>query len=78
MKKCITFLMLSVVLFAGDYNDRMLDRIKAERDSNGSFSFVVMGDNRDGDHVLKAIIDEMNEDGNISFAINNGDVVPDG
>ncbi len=78
MKKFTLLLILSVLTIAGGYNKMMLDIIKYGDHNQTRFSFAVMGDNRDGDPVLKKIIRTINEDENISFAINNGDLVPDG
>jgi len=43
-----------------------------------SFSFVVFGDNRDGDEIFMALIDKVNQEKNIAFAVNTGDLVPNG
>jgi len=75
MKKIIV--LFSVVLaFANNYNEKMLKQIQALKSEN-SFSFVVMGDNRDGDNVLEKIIAKNNKS-DVKFLINNGDLVPDG
>ncbi len=36
-----------------------------------------MDDNRDGDNILKKIISNINKDKDVSFVLNNGDLVPD-
>jgi len=43
-----------------------------------AFSFAVFGDNRDGDKVLLDIIGRINQDKDIAFAVNTGDLVPSG
>lgn len=58
-----------------DWNYRQLQKIDNSKDD---FSFVVMGDNRDGDTVFKKIIKDINKDQSIKFVLNNGDLVPDG
>jgi len=69
---------MALYAFASSYNQKMLNKINLSNHNQKSFSFVVMGDNRDGDNVLKKIIQDINKDKNISFALNNGDLVPDG
>jgi len=46
--------------------------------ASDSFSFVVFGDNRDGDDVFMDLIDKVNQEENISFAVNTGDMVSHG
>jgi len=58
-----------------DWNYRQLQKID---NSKTDFSFAVMGDNRDGDAIFKKIIKDINKDKSINFALNNGDLVPDG
>ncbi|MBI5700947.1 metallophosphoesterase [Candidatus Saganbacteria bacterium] len=43
-----------------------------------AFSFVVFGDNRDGDAVYKKILDKVNSDKTITFSVNTGDFVARG
>jgi Icc-related predicted phosphoesterase len=75
MKKLILFLFV-IYAAAMPYNQKMLNRIKILQNGN-CFSFAVIGDNRDGDNVLKKIISQINVS-NIKFVLNNGDLVPDG
>ena len=42
------------------------------------FSFAVFGDNRDGDQAFKDIIKSINSDKDIKFAVNTGDLTPNG
>ena len=42
------------------------------------FSFAVFGDNRDGDAVFADIIKSINNDSDIKFAVNTGDLTPHG
>ncbi len=42
------------------------------------FSFAVFGDNRDGDASFMKIIQMVNNDSDIKFAINTGDLTPNG
>ena len=62
------------------YNTIALNSITQQTNnlSSNSFSFAVMGDNRDGDYVLKKIIFDINNDTSFKFGLNNGDLVPDG
>jgi hypothetical protein len=69
---------LSPYSFSIDINSVNLKKIESLKADNNTFSFAVMGDNRDGENVLKKIIQSINSDKNIKFAINNGDLVPDG
>ena len=75
MKK-LMLLFFVIYAVAMPYNEKMLKQIQALKNEN-SFSFVVMGDNRDGDNVLKKIIAKNNKS-DVKFLINNGDLVPDG
>ncbi len=77
MKKFI-LLCIAIFAFAIPYNQKMLKAIKLSNHHQKSFSFAILGDNRDGNNVLKIIISKINKDNDISFAINNGDLVPDG
>ncbi|MFK5881178.1 MAG: metallophosphoesterase [Sulfurospirillum sp.] len=77
MKKLL-LLCIALYTFASSYNQNMLKSLALSNHNQESFSFAVMGDNRDGDNVLKKIISLVNADQNISFSINNGDLVPDG
>ena len=78
MKKIILMIFFVISAMASGFNDKMLNKISKENQSQNNFSFVVMGDNRDGDNVLEKIISKINQDKNIKFAINNGDLVPEG
>jgi len=77
MKKIFMLMTTTLYLFASPYNQKALGKLKTNS-KDKSFSFVAMGDNRDGNNVLEKIIAKVNQDKNISFAINNGDLVPDG
>lgn len=55
----------------------MINKINLSNQHQKSFSFVVMDDNRDGDNILKKIISNINKDKDVSFVLNNGDLVPD-
>jgi 3',5'-cyclic AMP phosphodiesterase CpdA len=55
----------------------MLKKIKEKESNNKKFSFVVIGDNRDGDDIFKKIIKKINQT-KIDFIINNGDLVSHG
>jgi Icc-related predicted phosphoesterase len=74
MKKILLILFLVVYGFAG-YNHNILNQISEKNHNQNSFSFVVAGDNRDGDAILEKIIKQINQDRNISFMLNNGDLV---
>jgi len=52
----------------------------AEPESNSPqrFAFAVMGDNRDGDPIFRKIIESLNADLEIGFAVNCGDLTPHG
>ncbi len=43
-----------------------------------SFTFLVFGDNRDGDSVFKDLIKMTNQEKNVSFALSLGDITPRG
>ena len=77
MKKLL-LLCMALYAFASPYNQKMLKKINLGNQHQKSFSFVVMGDNRDGDNVLRKIISNINKDEDVSFVLNNGDLVPDG
>lgn len=77
MKPLFFLLCLSFALFAAKpYNEIELRRIAA-LEQKVPFSFVVMGDNRDGDEILKRILERLDKS-EIIFAINNGDLVSHG
>jgi len=78
MINLILITVLAISSFASSYNGKMLGQIKMSDKNSTSFSFAVMGDNRDGNHILKKIITSINQDKNIEFSLNNGDLVPDG
>jgi len=77
MKKLL-LLFIAIYAFASPYNKEMLQKIEHSNKNQTKFSFAVMGDDRDGDNVLKKIISQINRDNNITFSINNGDLVQDG
>jgi len=68
-------LLIFIYVFSFGSNQTIIKNLHSKNDK---FSFVVMGDNRDGDNVLKKIILKTNQDNSIKFLINNGDLVPDG
>lgn len=76
--KTLLFLFISICVFASSYNQEMLQKINLSNKNQTHFSFATMGDDRDGDNVLKKIIEHINHDNNITFVINNGDLVQDG
>ncbi len=82
MKNLITKLLILLAItsftFATPYNQKMQKAIKLLDHHQKIFSFAVLGDNRDGDNILKIIISKINKDNDISFAINNGDLVSNG
>ncbi len=77
MKKLL-LLFITIYAFASPYNHDMLQKINFSNKNQANFSFATMGDDRDGDNVLKKIISRINNDSTIAFAINNGDLVQDG
>ena len=77
MRQLFLFLLFCFTLFAAKpYNELELQRIASLKPST-PFSFVVMGDNRDGEDILAQIIEKLNRS-DILFAINNGDLTSDG
>jgi len=52
MKKLVLLLCFTLFAFASSYNQKMLNLIKKSDLRQQSFSFAVMGDNRDGDNVI--------------------------
>lgn len=60
------------------YNNIMLDKIKIDNQKRHQFSFAVLGDNRDGKKVFKKIIHSINNDKDIKFSLNNGDLISKG
>ncbi len=77
MKKLL-LLLLSIYVFALPFNQDMLKKIELSDTNQTSFSFAVMGDNRDGDDILRKILLSIDKDKEIRFVINNGDLVDDG
>ena len=77
MKYLIIIITLQIQLFS-QYNNDMIEDIKLKEYDTSSYSFTVMGDNRDRDDVLLKIIKSSNKDKDISFMINNGDLVSKG
>jgi len=49
-----------------------------ESEASESFSFVVFGDNRDGDKIFMDLIEKVNQEKDLSFAVNTGDLVSHG
>lgn len=78
IQKLILLLIITLYGYASSLNEQMLKKIKSKDNNSSNFSFVVMGDNRDGDYVLNKIIKSINKNKDIKFALNNGDLVPDG
>ena len=68
-------LLLFIYVFSFATNQTIIKNLHS---NSNKFSFVVMGDNRDGDYVLKQIIKQTNQDKSIKFLIDNGDLVSDG
>jgi len=77
MRYLIIIIALQTLLFS-KYNKHMIEDIKLLESNSSSYSFTVMGDNRDRDDVLLQIIKSSNRDKDISFIINNGDLVSKG
>ena len=75
--KILFFALISIFAFADNYNQLTMDKFKSSQSIDG-FSFVIMGDNRSGNNILKKIISKTDRDNDIKFLINNGDLVPDG
>lgn len=46
--------------------------------SSFAFSFVVFGDNQDGDSIFQKIINKVNQEKGVAFAVNTGDLVQNG
>ena len=78
IKKLILLAIITLYGYASSLNQEMLETIKSQNNNSSDFSFAVMGDNRDGDYVLNKIIQSINKNQDIKFALNNGDLVPDG
>ena len=78
MMKLLLLLLLSSLGFASPANQDALKRLHMSDGNQTHFAFAVMGDNRDGNNVLAKIIASLNNDPKIAFALNNGDLVPDG
>ncbi len=76
MRYLFLFLFLFTFLEAQPYNEHELQKIAA-LENRLPFSFVVMGDNRDGDDVFERIIERLNRSDAL-FVINDGDLVPHG
>jgi len=70
-------LILVISVFAQTYNDAMIQHIQSNKDTNKSFSFAAYGDNRGRDDILSSIIKSVDNDNEILFSINNGDLVSD-
>jgi len=73
----IFILLISLYTLAiGDtHNAEMIHKIENIKDVNQSFSFAVYGDNRGRDDILLSIIKSIDNDKEILFSINNGDIV---
>ncbi len=69
---------LSAAAAAWPHNRLALEKIAAGDHQQQNFSFVVMGDNRDGDEVFKKIIARVDRDAEVVFSLDNGDLVSDG
>ncbi len=79
MKKIFLFLFFTLFVFASSYNKQALKQIELKNSGEAKkFSFVVMGDNRDGKQILTKIIHKINKDNAVKFVIDNGDLVSDG
>jgi 3',5'-cyclic AMP phosphodiesterase CpdA len=60
---------------AGDWNRKQLERIKL---AEGPLIFAVLGDNRSNPPVFQQILQQMNHDPSLAFAIDLGDLVETG
>lgn len=80
------YYLLSMLFLAGSWlyaeplphNAQALRAIYSLDHNQSQFSFVVMGDNRDGDKVLREIIRQTEKDKSVLFGIDGGDLVPNG
>lgn len=69
------------VQITAHYNSDEIARVRAKLDNTkpDEFSFVVMGDNRNGDDIFKQFIEEINKiEPTPLFIIDSGDLVPAG
>jgi len=64
MKKSVVLVLILIAFYSYCYCAR--------------FSFAVFGDNRDGDEVFKQLLGTINQDPEIKFAVNTGDLTPKG
>ncbi len=71
----ILLLSFYALAVADTYNAKMIKKIQSIKDENQTFSFAVYGDNRGRDDILLSIIKSVDNDKNILFSINNGDLV---
>ena len=76
MKKLALLILFTIYALAVPYNVKMLNKLGNPKINK--FSFAMMGDDRDGDNILAKIIQTINKDNSIKFAINNGDLTQDG
>ncbi len=63
---------------AQDWNAKNLEKINNSNINPDNFCFAVFGDNRDNDEVLIKILNEVENDPEISFSIHLGDMVHHG
>ncbi len=75
MKKIILILLMTALTFAASYNKKILTQIHQSDHNQTRFSFAVLGDNRDGDDIFRRMVAQIDRDRNLSFVINNGDLV---
>jgi 3',5'-cyclic AMP phosphodiesterase CpdA len=59
-----------------DWNEKELSRIKVVNPDN--FNFAVFGDNKNGYSLFETLLKDINNRKEISFAIDDGDLVPSG
>jgi hypothetical protein len=78
MVRNIAVLIIFYIFCFANYNAKIMEEIKTKDNHTNYFSFVVAGDNRDGNAILEKIISQINQDKNISFMLNNGDLVASG
>ncbi len=77
--KIFIALLFTLALFGERLNDLALQKIELlEQNSSKSFAFAFLGDNRGGCKIYQKILKKINQDKEISFIINGGDLVPNG
>jgi len=76
--KILLLLLVAICAYAQSFNHDMIQKISLLDSNQSSFSFAVMGDNREGNKIFEKILLSINKDKDIVFAVNNGDLVDDG